>query len=426
MGIGDFSNYSIVCNFLSIGFCLIMMISFSYAFVELRGADFVYSFEDIEANFAPPVRTGGICGKLYIAEPPDACSPLTNKVVEQGGTCSDRFALVIRGGCNFEEKIKTAQKAGFQAAIIYDNVDGGALIAMAGISAGIKIHAVFVSKATGEILKLYAGQNLEVWIIPSHESSVWSIMAISLISILAMSALLATWFFVKRHYLRREISVAQAREFHGMSGRLVKAMPSLLFTSVTEDYCTSSTCAICLEDYIFGDRLRILPCRHKFHAFCVDSWLTTWRTFCPICKRDARTSNGEPPPSESTPLLLSNPSSVASSPLSSFRSRSSAIHIASSSQRSHATSRHHSISISPQIHSQSMSATRTSMDLRYMSSQRSPLHTSRYMSPYYPSPRNASSSYIGSSLRQQNALHYSESPASFSPYASGYSLPRCD
>ncbi|KAH9624844.1 hypothetical protein KSS87_000425 [Heliosperma pusillum] len=395
-------------------------------------------------NPAPPVRTGGICGKLYIAEPLDACSPLTNKEVEHVGNCANRFALIIRGGCSFDEKIKKAQKAGFDAAIIYDNVDGGALIAMAGISTGIKIHAVFVSKATGATLKSYADQDLEIWIIPSYESSVWSIMAISLISILAMSALLATWFFVRRHRVRRERSVAQARDFHGMSGRLVKAMPSLLFTAVTEDYCTSSTCAICLEDYIVGDRLRVLPCRHKFHAFCVDSWLTTWRTFCPVCKRDARTSNGEPPASESTPLLSSNPSSVASSPLSSFRSRSSAIHIASPSPRSHTTSRHHSISISPQIplplrgpyhqHSPSMSASRTSMDLRNMSSQRSlsssqfisPLHTTRYMSPYYPSPSNASSSYIGSSLRQQNALHYSESPASFSPYASGYSLPRCD
>ncbi|KAK9743301.1 hypothetical protein RND81_03G230500 [Saponaria officinalis] len=277
-------------------------------------------------------------------------------------------------------------------------------------------------------------------------------MAISFISLLAMSALLATCFFVRRHRVRRETPLTRVREFHGMSGRLVKAMPSLIFTAVTEDYCTSSTCAICLEDYIVGDRLRVLPCRHKFHAFCVDSWLTTWRTFCPVCKRDARTMNGEPPASESTPLLSSNPSSVASTPMSSYRSHSAAIQIASPSPRSHTTSHNHTISSNPQIsrplrsyhhqHSPSMSVSRSSMDLRNMSSQRSaasqfisphsmgypsisPLH-SRYMSPYIPSPSNASSSYTGSSLRHQNALHYSESATSFSPYASAQSLPRCD
>ena len=38
--------------------------------------------------------------------------------------------------------------------------------------AGIKIHAVFVSKASGEILILNAGlTNVEIWIIPTFENS---------------------------------------------------------------------------------------------------------------------------------------------------------------------------------------------------------------------------------------------------------------
>ncbi|XP_074269190.1 receptor homology region, transmembrane domain- and RING domain-containing protein 2-like [Silene latifolia] len=432
--------------------CLIMVIRLSYALVVLEGGDFQHTFEDIEASLAPPVKSGGVSGKLLIADPLDACSPLTNKF-DHGGNHTSMFALIIRGGCSFEQKIRKAQMAGFKAAIVYDNEVGGSLVAMAGNSAGIKIHAIFVSKPTGETLKTFAGRDVKVWIIHSYDSSAWSIMAISFISLLAMSAVLATCFFVRRHRVRRERPQTRVREYHGMSGRLVKAMPSLVFTTVTEEYCTSSTCAICLEDYIVGDRLRLLPCRHKFHAICVDSWLTSWRTFCPVCKRDARTSNGEPPASESTPLLSSNPSSIASSPSSSFMSRSSAIQIASPSPQSHLLSRNHSILSSPQIprplrspyrhqHSPSMSLSRSSMDLRNMSSQRSlasqlmsphsigypstsPYH-SRYMSPYVPSPSNASSSYLGSSLRQPNALHYSESATSFSPYTSAQSLPGCD
>lgn len=48
-----------------------------------------------------------------------------------------------------------------------------------------------------------------------------------------------------------------------MSRRLVKAMPSLIFSSVHEDNTTAFTCAICLEDYNVGDKLRVLPCRHS-------------------------------------------------------------------------------------------------------------------------------------------------------------------
>jgi E3 ubiquitin-protein ligase RNF13 len=150
---------------------------------------------------------------------------------------------------------------------------------VAGNSAGIKIHAVFVSKASGEILTKYTGlSDMELWIIPSFENSAWSIMAISFISLLAMSAVLATCFFVRRHRVRRERPRAsRVREFHGMSNRLVKAMPSLIFTAVLEDNCTSRTCAICLEDYCVGEKLRILPCRHsKDGSVCKITLLTVF------------------------------------------------------------------------------------------------------------------------------------------------------
>uniref|UniRef100_A0A6M2EZP5 RING-type domain-containing protein n=1 Tax=Populus davidiana TaxID=266767 RepID=A0A6M2EZP5_9ROSI len=416
--------------------------------VLLIGNNVTMAFDDIEANFAPAIKGSGECGVLYLAEPIDACSDLTNQF-EKGSNCSSPFVLIIRGGCSFEDKVRRAQKAGYKAAIIYDNEEG-ILVAMAGNSAGVTIPAVFVSKTSGEMLKKYAGlTDFELWIIPSFENSAWSIMAISFISLLAMSAVLATCFFVRRHRIRRERPrSSRVREFNGMSRRLVKAMPSLTFTSVLEDNCTSTTCAICLEDYTVGEKLRILPCRHKFHAFCVDSWLTTWRTFCPVCKRDARTSTGEPPATESTPLLSSNPSSLASSSmLSSFRSETStAIQITPS--RTPSVSYIPSLSSTPYAqqslgsyrHSPSVTLSQSSADLRNMSSQRSrgsflvsahslgypsisPLNT-RYMSAYIPSPSNASPSLVSSS-HQPRPLHCSESAASFSPFASAHSLPDC-
>eukprot|EP01018_Ginkgo_biloba_P012005 Gb_12300 [translate_table: standard] len=166
-------------------------------------------------------------------------------------------------------------------------------------------------------------------------------MAISFISLLAISAVLATCFFVRRLRLQRR---GHRLQHHGISAWQVKLLPSLIFTSVADDNCTSETCAICLEDYSAGEKLRILPCHHKFHALCIDAWLTMWRTFCPVCKRDARTCNGDPPASEQTPLLSSAPlfSSLSSSSMgASTRSSllgSPAMHIPSASLRSHASS----------------------------------------------------------------------------------------
>ncbi|XP_043713355.1 receptor homology region, transmembrane domain- and RING domain-containing protein 2-like [Telopea speciosissima] len=429
---------------------LSLLVTTATAKVVLIGNNVTLSFDDQEANFAPTVKESGEFGSLYVAEPLNACLPLTNKV-DKGKGANASFVLIIRGGCTFEEKVRIAQNAGFKAAVIYNNEDSGGLIAMEGSSAGIKIHAVFISKASGEALKKYAGlPNMELWILTTFENSAWSIMVVSFVSLLSMSIVLATCFFVRRRYVRREWTQARrVREFHGMSSRLVKAMPSLIFTSVLEDNCTSMTCAICLEDYSAGEKLRILPCRHKFHAACVDSWLTTWRTFCPVCKRDARSSTGEPPASECTPLLSSRASSSVglSSARSSYAS-SSAIQIAPASSRSPSVSHVHSFAGTsvPQSfrsygNSSALTPSRSSMDLRNASSQRSrtsylvsphsmaypsvsPL-SSRFISPYVPSPTNASPSYLGSSSRQPNMLHCSESAASFSPFASAHSLPSC-
>ncbi|KAM0872456.1 hypothetical protein ACQ4PT_038701 [Festuca glaucescens] len=280
--------------------------------VVLMGNNLTLSFNDVEASFAPGVKGSGVNGVVYTAEPLNACSALANKAVK--GPPSP-FALVIRGGCTFDEKVKNVQDAGFKAAIVYDNENSGFLVSMAGSSSGIHIYAVFISKASGEVLKKFSGHtDVEVWIIPTFENSAWLIMEISFISLLAMSAVLATCFFVRRHRIRQGLPRnLEAREFHGMSSQLVKAMPSLVFTKVQADNSTSSMCAICLEDYTVGEKLRVLPCRHKFHAACVDTWLTSWRSFCPVCKGDAGGGIPGPPASETTPLF-SFRSSVGASP----------------------------------------------------------------------------------------------------------------
>ena len=46
---------------------------------------------------------------------------------------------------------------------------------------------------------------------------------------------------------------------------------------------TGERCGICLEDYVDGCVLRVMPCGHRFDVECLDGWLLKTSDACPYC-----------------------------------------------------------------------------------------------------------------------------------------------
>lgn len=107
----------------------------------------------------------------------------------------------------------------------------------------------------------------------------------------------ATSYLWKRRYLNR---VQQAREMSALAktSEREKAISELPITTYKKPLATNvdndvengdstwcSGCAICLEEFEVGDKLRKLPCDHTLHKECIDPWLVSNGT-CPYCNMD--------------------------------------------------------------------------------------------------------------------------------------------
>ena len=50
-------------------------------------------------------------------------------------------------------------------------------------------------------------------------------------------------------------------------------------------YTHTHRCAICQVEFEEGEDALLLPCKHLFHADCIDIWLADNKC-CPVCKQE--------------------------------------------------------------------------------------------------------------------------------------------
>ena len=59
-------------------------------------------------------------------------------------------------------------------------------------------------------------------------------------------------------------------------------------SSETTNADNGLACSVCTDDFIKGQDIRVLPCKHKFHPECIDPWLLNVSGTCPLCRVDLR------------------------------------------------------------------------------------------------------------------------------------------
>ncbi|XP_061883991.1 E3 ubiquitin-protein ligase RNF13 [Entelurus aequoreus] len=275
------------------------------------------TFDDLPSRFGYRLPSDGLKGFLIGARPANACEPI--EPPPRDNLTGAFIVLIKRFDCNFDIKVLNAQKAGYKAAIVH-NVDSDDLISMGSndldVLKQIDIPSVFVSEDTANTLKedyLY-DKGGRVILMPDFslplEYYLIPFLIIVGICLILIVVFMITKFVQDRHRARRS--------------RLRKDQLKKLPIHKYKKGDVYDVCAICLDEYEEGDKLRVLPCSHAYHSKCVDPWLTKTKKTCPVCKQkvvpsqddsDSEESGGEEneEASESTPLLRSLASTSAHS-----------------------------------------------------------------------------------------------------------------
>uniref|UniRef100_A0A1I8EQZ5 RING-type domain-containing protein n=1 Tax=Wuchereria bancrofti TaxID=6293 RepID=A0A1I8EQZ5_WUCBA len=230
-------------------------------------------------------------GCAYFTNPKDSCQDTFNNRTG----CINYYAVVPRGNCSFSEKAYHVQRGypdPYNALIIF-NDDGHSPVPMAGSKYAdrVVIPVVMVSHAcmTNMMDRFSAEKGYVVAIraISGYYDLVKYL--IPLIAVVAFCFVVLCISLAVR-VCRERRHLAKKR----LSRRNLKKLPVKRFR---KGYAEES-CAICIDDFLGGERLRVLPCNHAYHCKCIDPWLTKVRKVCPICKRKLL-SSGESDSSDS-------------------------------------------------------------------------------------------------------------------------------
>ncbi|ORX56899.1 hypothetical protein DM01DRAFT_1406351 [Hesseltinella vesiculosa] len=250
------------------------------------------------AAFGPrmPDTVDGLVG--YLSPPAD--HNMRHGCEVMAAPCDNWIAFVERGNCSFIDKVRSMQKSGAIAVVVGDNYYNGWVTMYApGDTSDVHIPSVFVAQrqyhVLADLLDAY-GDPLQVRL-EKDDIFTWPLLDMLLVVVLSPAVMMifiyTTWRMRQRQRQKEDLAPTD----------FVTNLPARSFKKLDKEHPDDNAhdeCAICLEDYVDDDLLRVLPCKHEFHTRCVDAWLTGHKKFCPVCKHDVCHKDVN----ENTPLLL--------------------------------------------------------------------------------------------------------------------------
>ncbi|XP_049309562.1 protein goliath [Bactrocera dorsalis] len=205
------------------------------------------------------------------------------------------IALVKRGFCTFEEKVKHVYDRGAIGVIIYNDKAVNNLEKMQIRDQLRDITAVITYLEIGlEIARIVdQGLQMDAAIIkgrsgsrPLNTLNKTSVLfvSVSFIVLMVISLVWLLFYYIQRfRYLQTKDQ--QSRQLCSVTKKAIMKIPTKTGKSSDDKDMDSDCCAICIEAYKPSDCIRVLPCKHEFHKNCIDPWLIEHRT-CPMCKLD--------------------------------------------------------------------------------------------------------------------------------------------
>ncbi|CAI5712616.1 hypothetical protein KXD40_001642 [Peronospora effusa] len=73
------------------------------------------------------------------------------------------------------------------------------------------------------------------------------------------------------------------RRNEGATPQQIQQLPTVTVTKGMLQTSENENCIVCLRAFQVDDRVRMMPCFHRFHLECIDPWLKE-KASCPICK----------------------------------------------------------------------------------------------------------------------------------------------
>ncbi|KCV72487.1 hypothetical protein H696_00082 [Fonticula alba] len=194
--------------------------------------------------------------------------------------------MVKRGKCDFATKVRNMRDSKASGVIVGNHDDSLFTMSAEGDTSDINIPATLVMASSYNMLLISGtpdGSPIAFHTDVLLTSDVY--LTLPLMNVLVLT-LFAPALVVLFLYVLYRMRSRQQKKKEVAPVAVINKLPVQIYSSAEADSAEPTPCSICLDDFVDGDQLRVLPCKHIFHIDCVDPWLTTRKRLCPLCKAD--------------------------------------------------------------------------------------------------------------------------------------------